>query len=231
MNDVLDNPVWHALTGPQSPFARRGGHAARFAPDVAPFFAIDGAGDEAYRDLARILGHAPEARLFRPRSEPVPSGWRKTFEKPILQMVLPGDTGLPSECPQLVRLEDADAADTMALVERTRPGPFGARTMALGTYLAIRRDGALVAMAGERLRLPGLVEISAVAVDPAHRGRGFARTLTAALAAQIRASGNVPFLHVFPDNDAAAGLYRSMGFATRAELIVVWLAHDGGREG
>lgn len=227
MSTALDNPVWHALRGPQASWAIAATHAARFMPEAAPFFAIDGATKDAYDDAARILDGAPEARFFRPAAEPAPSGWRKTFEKPILQMVLPADVPLALEVPRLCALGADDAPEMLALAERTKPGPFGPKTHALGAFIGIRRGGQLIAMAGERFRLPGYVEISAVAVDPSQRGRGYGRALTSALAAGIRAQGSVPLLHVFPDNTAALTLYESIGFRTRTELTIVWLARAG----
>lgn len=224
MNDELDNPVWHALTGAQATWSERNGHAARFIPDAAPFFAIDRAAPEAYADLRAILGNAAEARLFRPRAEATPKGWRKTFEKPILQMVLPATVGLPPDAPGICALGRGDIADMMELALVAKPGPFGPRTHELGSYIGLRRDGRLVGMAGERFRLPDHTEISAVAVDPPRRGQGYGRALTTALASAIRRAGKIPLLHVFADNKAALKLYESIGFRTRAELTIVWLA-------
>ena len=102
----------------------------------------------------------------------------------------------------------------LALVERTRPGPFLPRTIELGTYLGVRDDGVLVAMAGERLHPPGWTEISAVCTDPAARGRGLATRLVRALVHGIRARGEQPFLHAAADNPAI-GLYESLGFRHR----------------
>jgi GNAT superfamily N-acetyltransferase len=220
----LDNPVWHALEGPQSAVAIKRPHARRFDPDVAPFFAIEEPSDRAYRDIGDILGKSPEARLFRPEKEPAPPGWSKTFEKPIQQLILPPTAALPAPLSSIVELREVDAPDMQALAKRTDPGPFAPRTHELGTYLGIHEDGELVAMAGERLRLPGWVEISAVATDTEYRGRGYGRALTAALAARIRVAGQMPFLHVYPDNKAAVALYKSMGFVERTTLIVTWLA-------
>ena len=83
----------------------------------------------------------------------------------------------------------ADVPEMLDLVERTQPGPFLARTVELGTYLGIRRDGRLVAMAGERLHPPGFTEISAVCTDAAYRGQGLATRLVRAVAAGIRRRG------------------------------------------
>lgn len=106
-----------------------------------------------------------------------------------------------------------------ALVAHTKPGPFGPRTVELGRYLGIRRNGRLVAMAGERLRPTGWTEISAVCTDPEWRGRGFARDLVLGLSASITAAGDRPFLHVVESNVAALRLYEQLGFTMRRSVI------------
>ena len=219
---MLDNPLWHALAGPQAGFSMRLGHAARFDPDVAPFFAIDAPSPAAYADLARLIGEAQEARLFRPPGEAVPPGWSATFEKEIVQMVCAGPPRGGAE--RVDDLGPADRAEMMALAAVTHPGPFAPRTPDLGRFVGVRVGGALVAMAGERLRLPGFVELSAICTHPGHRGHGHARALVCHLAAAALASDETPFLHVFPDNPAAAP-YRSIGFAERGRLLVRWLAN------
>ena len=101
--------------------------------------------------------------------------------------------------PEAVRLGPADVPEMLDLVARTQPGPFLPRTITSGTYLGIRRGGALVAMAGERMRPPGWGEISAVCTDPAHRGQGLAGRLVRAVGAVVRERGDVPFLHAAAD--------------------------------
>ena len=44
------------------------------------------------------------------------------------------------------------------LVELTKPGPFSAGAIELGSYLGIRYAGKLIAMAGERMRFDGFTE-------------------------------------------------------------------------
>lgn len=103
-----------------------------------------------------------------------------------------------------------------------RAGPFGKRTVSLGRYVGIRHGGRLVAMAGERLRVPGHVELSAICVHPEVRGKGYGAALTRELMRRAFAQGERPFLHVRPDNAAAVTLYRGLGFETRRELVVLW---------
>jgi len=109
------------------------------------------------------------------------------------------------------------------LTKLTKPGPFTLRTHELGTFLGIRIDGQLVAMAGERMKPANYTEITAVCVHPAYRGRGYAQILLGAVGRQILARGEIPFLHVFSDNDSAIALYRRQGMEIRRRLCVTVL--------
>jgi predicted GNAT family acetyltransferase len=120
-------------------------------------------------------------------------------------------------------LGDADAPDMLALAQLTEPGPFLAHTHMMGTFHGVRVDGRLVAMAGERMRAPGFTELSGVCTHPDFRGRGFARQLSAVVAADIQARGETPFLHAWRDNHPAIALYASLGFRLRAEVDVAVL--------
>src|SRR5262249_41634588 len=119
-------------------------------------------------------------------------------------------------------LTDDDLPAMLDLAAVARPGPFGRRTPELGTYIGIREGGRLLAMAGERMRVPGYVELSAISTHPCARRRGFAALLTRALIAGARERGEVPFLHVRAENAAAVALYRRLGFAPRREVWVLW---------
>jgi predicted GNAT family acetyltransferase len=85
----------------------------------------------------------------------------------------------------------------------------------LGQYIGIRVEGALAAMAGERMRFGRFVEISAVCVDPDHRGKGYAAILVTRLAQRLQVQALTPILHVFADNASAIALYEKLGFAKR----------------
>lgn len=210
--DSLDNPVWASLTTAHADLAEIVGGAARYLPDVAPHTAVrDPADPAAWCDLRRLVGPGQEISLIG--EGPVPAGWEVVRSIDGLQFVA---TALHAEPdPEAVRLGVADVPEMLDLVRRNRPGPFRPRTVDLGAYLGLRHDGALVAMAGERLRPPGWTEISAVCTDAAYRGRGLGTRLVRAVAAGIRERGDTPFLHTSAANAVAVRLYESLGFTFR----------------
>ena len=154
--------------------------------------------------------------LFRPSLPEPPPGWTRLGGGVGHQMVLRELAAV--DVPDARSLGPDDAPEMMALVELTRPGPFAARTVELGGYVGVFDDGQLVAMAGERLRVPGGCEISAVCTRPDHRGRGLAAGLTALVARAVLARGEQPFLHHASDNDPARRVYESLGFEFRREV-------------
>jgi ribosomal protein S18 acetylase RimI-like enzyme len=222
MQHALDNPGWHALIGPQAGLAIGHGLARLYPRDMAPFSAIADASPAAYADLAADLPAGLEARLFRPSDEPAPAGWETLSARPIIQMLaddIVAPDGSPDADPIVLGANDSTAM--MELAAAAKPGPFGPRTYMLGRHIGYRDGGRLLAMGGERFRLPGFVELSAISVHPDARGRGLGVAITSRLAHQALSRGTIPFLHVFPDNPAVA-LYRRIGFRERTRLWVIW---------
>lgn len=214
----LDNPAWTSLGGTHARFAQRRGAAVRYEPDVSPWAAIplatddETAGDDAWRELAALVGPGGGALLVGDPRTPR-SGWRVGQRMAGVQL---DGTGMAvADDPEAVPLGIDDVPEMLDLVARAQPGPFLPRTVEMGTYLGIRRDGALVAMAGERMRPPGFAEISAVCTDDAHRGQGMGSRLVRAVGAAIRARGDVPFLHAAAANLDAVRLYQRLGFTVR----------------
>ena len=99
-----------------------------------------------------------------------------------------------------------------------QPGPFAVRTIEFGTFLGIREEGRLVAMAGERMWIGDWREVSGVCTHPDPAGRGHAALLMRCVMAGMARRGQVPFLHVEAENARAIALYRRLGFVVRAEL-------------
>lgn len=214
---MLDNPVYHALNGPQAALAERADRAVRYPAAVAPFGALPPEPDDA--DWAALATLAtPTVSLIDPGA--IPPAWTVTRQLHVTQMVLERPLEPASSADELGA---ADVDDMLELVEATHPGPFGPGTIRLGRYLGVRDQGRLIAMAGERMRLAGWTEVSAVCTAPTHRGLGLARRLITAVGAGIQARGDRVFLHVMSANAAAIGLYESMGFARRRTASVIVL--------
>jgi ribosomal protein S18 acetylase RimI-like enzyme len=213
----LDNSVWNALTSCQEQFAEAYNLARRFPTEVTSLGAFLEPTQQGYESLARLLGPGDVcALLLKSPSEP-PAGWTIVEAVPLLQMVHE-ECKLPSLTLEWIELGEADVPEMLALAALTKPGPFGKRTYELGTYIGLRREGRLVAMAGERLRVPGYTEVSAVCTHPDHCGHGYAGGLVAALVERIRNRREVPFLHVRPENVRAVKLYKWLGFRERLVL-------------
>jgi ribosomal protein S18 acetylase RimI-like enzyme len=226
MTEPLDNVIWAALTGRLAGFAEFSGRTARMLPDVGVFAGLEDPADPGcWRDLDDLLGPGGEALMALP-ARTAPPAYRLLRGLAGVQLV---DVRVRAEPdPEAVVLNGADTPDVLDLVARTRPGPFGRRSTDLGTYLGIRRHGRLIAMAGERLLVPGHTEISAVCTDPAYRGQGLAARLIRAVAAGIRERGETPFLHAAQDNVGAVRLYERLGFALRTAIIfAAYRAPDG----
>ena len=209
---VLDRAPWESLTGHHARFAQWHGRAVRYDPTVASFVALEDESDlRAWEDVAELLG--PEGRLVLPGVSEWPDSWKSVFQTDGVQMIARRVDAQPD--PEAVILGADDVPEILDLIARTEPGPFLPRTVELGTYLGIRREGALVAMAGERLHPPGWTEISAVCTDAAYRGQGLASRLVRAVAAGIAERGETPFLHALATNTNAIRLYESLGFELR----------------
>lgn len=214
------------MTGPHAGLAERKGRVARYLPDLAPFAAIpDNPAPSDWADLAALAGPGTQLVLPGPPRTP-PTGWDLVEGIPGLQ--LDGSGVAVAADPDAVVLGADDVPEMLDLVARTRPGPFLPRTRLLGTYLGIRHGGALVAMAGERMRPPGWSEISAVCTDPAYQGQGLGGRLMRAVGAVIRERGDVPFLHMSASNHTARRLYEHLGFVLRGHLhfVIVRTPHE-----
>lgn len=218
----LDNMAWHALDGPQADLAESASvdGARRFRRAVAPFSAVDELDADGWRFLADLVGPGGVAILFRAEVPTPPPAWTTVFHGTTIQyQATELDPIDAANAAETVELGPDDSADMVELVARTEPGPFGAETWRAGRYFGIRRDGRLVAMAGERLRTDGWGEVSAVCVDESVRGQGLGAAMTLAAAQAITERGDRPMLHVAEDNHPAHRLYLQIGFEVRRSVV------------
>ncbi|MEM1265987.1 MAG: GNAT family N-acetyltransferase [Pseudomonadota bacterium] len=220
MNDMLDNPVWWSLSTRHRHLAEAEGGALALPEDLGPFAAIGGIRARDLADLATLARRRRKPPLLLARHLPI--GFEAHGLTRGVQMV----AGCRPVCPMdlgIETLSDDDAAQMVALAQRTRPGPFERQTHRLGDFIGIKHEGVLVAMAGQRMKLPGFTEISAVCVDRGHRGRGYGAALVLQMAARIIGQGDWPFLHTYADNRRAIELYEKLGFRRRADVTLVHL--------
>lgn len=215
----LDNVIWHALTTRQAEFAESFGEARKFVADIGPLAGLREASPEGYESLARLLNPQGTVALFLSDVYSDRQGWETVATAPLLQMIFDRAEAPPLAqqvaASEVSELSAADSAEMVELAALTNPGPFKKRTCELGTYVGIRRDGKLVAMAGERLKVPGYTEVSAVCTHPDHTGHGYARILMSAVMERILNRGETPFLHVRENNLRAIELYLRLGFVRR----------------
>jgi len=221
----LDHPIWTALTTTQRALAEGDARAQRYPTEVTPFADMPDLSAENFAALAALMSPADIAVLFTPEAVKVPAEFKVVLAETGEQMI-----GTPIETPangvDIVTLGVDDVPAMIELTELTKPGPFYARTHELGTFLGIRVDGQLVAMAGERMKPAHYTEMTAVCVHPSHRGRGYGQMLLSAVSRGIVSRGEIPFLHVFTSNHSAIALYRRQGMEIRRRLHVTVLKKE-----
>jgi ribosomal protein S18 acetylase RimI-like enzyme len=215
---LLDDPAYSSLGGAHVRLAQVRGRARRYPADVAPFLALPSSpSSQDWDDAAALVAPGTFVACLYGSAE-LPQGWQAARAFDLVQMVEQRVTG--AECAEAIPLGAADVPEMLELVAETEPGPFLTRTIELGSYLGIRRDGTLVAMAGERFRPDGWTEISAVCTKSGHRGQGLASELMGALIVGIQRRSERAFLHVMRTNTGAIQLYEALGFRVRRGLTL-----------
>jgi predicted GNAT family acetyltransferase len=225
----LDNIIWKALTTRQSEFAESFNQARRFTPEVSPLAAFSECTPEGYESLAGLVNPQATIGLFLEAPYQPQPGWSFIAGAPMPEMVYERNSvplSRSASDPEIVELGAPDVSEMMALTALTKPGPFHKRTHELGTYLGIRRDGKLLAITGERLKVPGYTEVSAVCTHPEHTGHGYARILMVEVMHRILERGETPVLHVRQDNVRAIELYQRLGFNQRVLLHFAVIRKD-----
>lgn len=227
----LDRPAWSALTTRVAPLtirrAQGQGSAVRLDPEIGVFAAAADGSPDSRALLDALCREYPGAGLVEPEGEPieavlpdVPVVSRAACVQMTAGTLTPGhESDL-----DILTLGEADADDMLALATLTKPGPFRRGTLRLGGFIGVRREGRLIAMAGERMKVEGFTELSGVCTHPDFRGQGLAGALSRAVVAGILARGEGAFLHAYADHTATVAFYESLGFRVRARMTYTVLS-------
>jgi predicted GNAT family acetyltransferase len=215
---LLDHPVWHTLASGWAALAEGDARARRLEPGHGPFGAT-ASGDASDREALAALV-PPEQELWLVGKDAVvpPPGVVVARTAMLAQMVAPRVLPGAVREPKWEVLSEADAPAMLDLARLTRPGPMRPYAHRLGRFIGVRQEGRLIAMAGERMRMPGFAEVSGVCTHPDHRGRGLAGALMRLVMQAMLDRGETPFLHAYADHERTIGLYRTLGFEVRAQL-------------
>ncbi|MBO9634026.1 MAG: GNAT family N-acetyltransferase [Chitinophagaceae bacterium] len=213
----LDNPAWFALNGPQHSFALGNGKVKKYRTNNLPFAAYDHQHPDQLKKLDEMM-QTGEVFFLIGDIPSIPENWTILAELPCLQMIHQSPIDPLPGAPEILPLKEGQKQDMINLVQRVQPGYFAPDTYQLGNYYGIWQDGILVAMAGERMRVNGMNELSAICTDPQYTGRKYAQHLIIRLCNSHYQQGIIPFLHVLNNNDRAIKLYEHMGFQTRRTI-------------
>jgi hypothetical protein len=222
MTHPLDRPIWTSLATRQQPLGFGDARARRFDPAYGVFAAAADRTARSRAALADLVRQHGTAALVEAEEPDVPEGlnvasravlWQMAADPAELEIVTPDFAYQP--------LTDADGPQMLALATLTKPGPFYARTHQLGDFVGVKRDGVLIAMAGERMKPDGFTEVSGVCVHPDARGHGYAAGLMSVVAERILARGETPFLHVYDHNTPAIAIYERLGYRLRREMTML----------
>lgn len=209
----LDNPAWYALSETHKDFAI-GNHILKcYRKNIVAFTAFDTSRKNMLTGLDELI-EKDELFFIIGQLPLLPDNYTIENTLPCLQMICT----LP-----IIRTADViieklgvqDEEEMTALVNSVQPGYYKPGTRLMGDYYGIKDNGRLVAMAGERMRMDGLTEISAVVTHPAFTGRKYAQQLMTCITNKNLAIGIIPFLHTAATNERAIKIYDYLGFAKR----------------
>lgn len=190
-------------------------------PDVCTILALS---DDARLDataalLERLLPSLPDSlymHLSPGLTETVAAQRRLEPHGPHLKMALRDPAQLDAQDHSAAtRLHPADLSRIRNLYEHAYPetwfDPFMLET---GQYFGIDDGTELIAIAGVHVHAPDLrvAALGNVATHPQWRGRGLAKTVTAAVCDSLLADVETIALNVHADNEAAIACYRGLGF-------------------
>lgn len=217
---LLDNPIWSALTTAHILFSVGAPEVKKYREDIIPFLGMANGDAGLLKQIEPFMAQDEEVFLKEENLD-FPSGWAVVTRLNCLQMVYEPASVDAVNMAGIVKLTVDDAEELSRLVNLVQPGFFKRNTSLLGDYFGIKKEGELVAVAGERFKMTGFSELSAVCTHPEHTGKGYAQQLLEVLCNKNLEEGDIPFLHVADTNERAIKIYERLGFRKRMDLPLV----------
>ncbi|WP_367866695.1 GNAT family N-acetyltransferase [Pedobacter sp. WC2423] len=223
---LLDNPIWNALNTAHEDFSSGNRVIKRYNEDTIPFMGMASPDGELLRQIAPYF-KANEEVFLKDELDFIPQGWELLNKLNCLQMIYVPALSTEVHSNGIVKLSGLDTGELSKLINLVQPGFFKEKTSSLGDYYGIKKDGKLVAAAGERFNLNGFTELSAVCTHPDYTGNGYAQRLLHVLCNKNLTQGSTPFLHVVDTNIRAIQLYEHLNFETRINFPLIKLKYLG----
>lgn len=214
----LDNPAWHALTETHAAFASGTDALKRYYPDIVLFAGFDVHKRNISKRFDEVFEPGDSFFLFDGLPA-LPANYEIESVVQCLQMVCDVTVSI-SFTENILPLNETNWEEMYSLVSTVFPGYYLPGTPVMGDYFGIFKEGKLVSMAGERLRMDGLTEISAVVTHPHYTGRKFAQQLVMHLNDKNLQTGITPFLHTGAGNERAIKIYELLGYKKRRIIPV-----------
>ena len=212
----LDNPAWYSLKETHQSLSISSDEIKFYLPEICPFGGMTS--PEANLSLF-IHNHIPLSNSFFVIGNKPQKTSGLSFEKELvcLQMVC-SETIKMETTEDILELNEKHKGQLVQLVNMVQPGYFKEGTVKMGDYFGIFKNDTLVAVTGERMKMNGFTEISAVVTHPAFTGKGFAKQLIAHTVNKNFEQTIVPYLHVAETNSGAIQLYEKLGFVARRKI-------------
>jgi GNAT superfamily N-acetyltransferase len=211
----LDNPVWNSLCETHQNFAVNYADIKFYNPEYCPFGGFDKSQNiskqiDSYSELVDnffVVGNKPElSKHVEIKKELI-----------CLQMIIEDNINIEvKEEVTTITKQHVDAL--FQLINLVQPGYFKEKTNMLGDYFGIFKNGQLVAVTGERMRMNDFVEVSAIVTHPNYVGQGYAKQLISHAVNNIFDKNKIPYLHLLESNIGAIKLYEKLGFTTRRKM-------------